>query len=129
MTRDELEANILKSKDIDSIERESNAWFSKYHDKNYATKGLKPGEYTLASIKEELLLSRALRAGYMELNPIPVNKFMNETALKALLAFFDARARGCMGAEGALWSLHADALRTAMASRGLKADGSESFFV
>lgn len=129
MTRDELEATILKSTDMNSVERESNEWFSKYHDKNYTTKGLKPGEYTFATIKDEIQLSRMLRSGYLQLNPLPVNKFMNESALIALLAFFEARAKGSSQAEGALWSLHADALRTAMTSRGLKIGEPESFFV
>lgn len=129
MMRDELEALILKAKDLDSIAKESNEWFSKYHDKNYLTKGLQPSEYTYASIKDEILLARALRTGYLKLDPVPVNKFMNETALKVLLAFFDAQARVSSGTLGASWSMHADALRSAMATRGLKIESTESFVV
>lgn len=129
MTRDELEALILKAKDLDSIAKESNEWFSKYHDRNYLTKGLQPGEFTYASIKDEILLARAFRTGYLKLDLVPVNKFMNETALKALLAFFDAQAKLGSGALGASWSMHADALRSAMASRGLKIETTESFVV
>ena len=69
MTRDELETTILKAKDIDSIARESNEWFSKYHDKNFMTKGLQPGEYTHASIKDEITLMRALRNGLSPARP------------------------------------------------------------
>ncbi len=131
MTRDELETTILKAKDIDSIARESNEWFSKYHNKNFITKGLQQGEYTHASIKDEITLMRALRTAYLQLDPVPVNKFMDETALKALLAFFDAqsRASGGVGALGASWSMHAEALRMAMADRGLKTTASEAFTV
>jgi hypothetical protein len=129
MTRDELEALILKAKDLETIAKESNEWFSKYHDKNYLTKGLQTSEYTYASIKDEILLARALRTGYLKLDPVPVNKFMNETALKALLAFFDAQASISSGVLGASWSMHADALRGAMASRGLKIEATESFVV
>ena len=120
MTRDELETAILKAKDLGSVEKECNEWFSKHHDKNYLTKGLNSNEFTFPALKEELLVSRALRAGYLELNPIPVNNFMNEAALKALLAFFEARARVSAGAETAFWSMHIDALRAAMSKRGIK---------
>ena len=130
MTRDELEALILKAKDLDSIAKESNEWFSKYHDRNYLTKGLQSGEYTHASLKDEITLARSLRASYLALDLVPVNKFMNESALRALLAFFDAQARGSGGgALGASWSMHADALRSAMANRGLKVEATESFIV
>jgi hypothetical protein len=122
MTQDELEDAITKGRASD---KETGDWFAKYHDANYPYKGLGAGEFTLAAIREEISISRSLRAGYSQLDLVAVNAFLNESALKSLLQFFLARKGASGGAERSHWSLHAVALGRALKERGILKAASE----
>jgi hypothetical protein len=116
MTQDEIEEVILKGKATD---KDTGEWFSKYHDKNYSVKGLNENEYTDSTVKEEIQISRGIRSKYLLLNLIDVNAYMNETALRALLLFFEAEQRQSAASEKVYWSFHSNALRHALTQRGI----------
>lgn len=116
MTQDEIEEIILKGRAAD---RDTREWFSKYHDKSYSFKGLNDNEYTDSAVKEEIQTSRAIRSKYLLLDLVDINAFMNETALRALLRFFEAQREQSGDGERVHWSLHANALRRAMTQRGI----------
>lgn len=116
MTQDELEDSILHGRSSDA---ETRVWYSKFHDPAFSYKGLGDGEFTLAAIREEIGISRSLRMGYTHLELSPMNAFLNESALKALLQFFTVHKSAAAGAERSQWSLHATALERALKERGI----------